>query len=195
MTVTTQPDPVAVGRRAAEILAGIKGDEEFERLEESTKLYPDCWASYTGYPIIAQWNEPVDKHPLFVEGLRLLALKAAVYELSGGDEASAELLASAPVDEMVHAILAQYTVANRIQDRVGMKFVHMTDTERWGYNAGDYTHQCYTAAFGAEPPERYWIGKAETARRLAVLRERYDSIGIRDMGKSHNIDFGLPALV
>jgi hypothetical protein len=195
MTVTNQPAPEAVGRRAVEILAGIRADEEFGRLQESTKLYPDCWASYTGYPIIAKWNEPVDKHPLFEEGLRLLALKSAVYELSGGNEAAAELLASAPVDEMVHAILAQHTVAVRIQGRTGVPLVHMTDTEKWGYDAGGYTHQCYLAAFGAEPPQRYWIGKDETARRLGILRAAYESVGIHQDGKAHDFDFAVPVSV
>ncbi len=189
MTVTQQPAPELVGQRAAEIFALIQADEDFPRLETSTKRYPDCWASFTGYPIICEWNEPVDKHPLFTEGLRLLALKSAVFELTNGDENAAELLASAPVDEMVHAILAQFTLVVRIQDRLKINFVHMTDTERWGYEAGDYTHQCYRVAFGEVPPERFWIGKQETARRLSILRGLYDSIGIEDTGRSHEIDF------
>jgi len=189
MAMTPQPSPELVGRRAAEILALVQADQDFPRLEESTKLYPDCWASFGGYPIICEWNEPVDKHPLFTEGLRLLALKSAVFELTEGSEAAAELLASAPVDEMVHAILAQFTLAVRIQNRLNINFIHMTDTERWGYNAGDYTAQCYRAAYGQEPPERFWIGKDETGRRLGILKALYDSVGMKDFGRSHDIDF------
>ena len=42
--MTTRPDPAAVGRRAAQILEMVRGSEEYPRLEESTRLYPDCWA-------------------------------------------------------------------------------------------------------------------------------------------------------
>ena len=56
-----------------------------------------------------------DAGPLLIEALRVLALKAAVFELTDGDEQAAELLVPGPVDEMVHAVLAQFTVMTRIQ--------------------------------------------------------------------------------
>lgn len=189
MTVTTTPAPAAVGRRADEILALVKDSAEYKRLEESTHKYPDCWATFTGYPIIARWNLATDATPLFEEGLRVLALKAATYELSGGDEHAAELVISAPVDEMVHAILAQYTLCVAMTRRLGIEFVHMTDRERFGYQRGGYTWQCYTAAGWGEPPARYWIDADETERRLGILGQRYASIGIAQDGRRHEIDF------
>ncbi|MPZ87522.1 MAG: hypothetical protein GEU81_05490 [Nitriliruptorales bacterium] len=187
--MTSTVDPQAVGRRAAEILDLVRCCEDYERLEGSSLQYPDCWATFTGYPIIARWDLARDAAALFEEGLRVLCLKAAVYELSGGDETAAELVVSAPVDEMVHAILAQYTLCVRMTRRLGMTFVHMTDRERFGYRTGGYTHDCYLAAGWGEPNPRYWIDGQETARRLEILDRRYASIGIRDAGRRHDIDF------
>lgn len=189
-----QPLAEDVGRRAAQILAGIRKAPEYDRLRKSTALYPDCWATFTGYPIIANWNMEKDAEPLFEEGLRVLALKAAVFELSGGNEQIAELVVSAPVDEMVHAILAQYTLCQNMTAALGIRFVHMTDRERFGWQTGDYTHQCYRAAGWGDPPVRYWIDADETARRLRILNERYASIGIHRSGRQHEIDFAEPAL-
>lgn len=93
------------------------GCELYPRLERSARRYPDCWATFTGYPIVSHWDLDADSEPLFHDALRVLCLKAAVYELSGGDEQAAELLVSAPVDEMVHAILAQFTLMTRLQMR------------------------------------------------------------------------------
>jgi hypothetical protein len=99
--VINRPDAVRIGERAAQLLAEIKRDIEFDRLVASSQLYADCWATFTGYPIIAEWNHDTDKAPLFEEGLKVLALKAAVWEATDGDEAAAELDVAAPVDEMV----------------------------------------------------------------------------------------------
>jgi len=188
-TTTTLPDPYMVGYRAGEILDLIRACEEYARLEESTRMYPDCWATFTGYPIIARFDLERDAAPLVVEALRVLALKAAVFELTGGDEETAELVISAPVDEMVHAVLAQYTLCQAMTARLGIRFVHMTDRERFGWYRDDYTHRCYVAAGWGEPDPRYWIDGNETARRLAVLNRRYALIGIRDSGRGHDIGF------
>lgn len=107
-------DPAVVGLRAAQILDLVRASEEYDRLVGSTMMYPDCWATFTGYPIIAQWDLAIDAEPLFQEALRVLCLKAAVYELTVGDEIAAELIVAAPVDEMVHAVLAQYTLCVRM---------------------------------------------------------------------------------
>lgn len=53
-TTTAPPAPAAVGSRADQILHLIQDSAEYARLEESTRLYPDCWAKFTGYPVIAQ---------------------------------------------------------------------------------------------------------------------------------------------
>jgi hypothetical protein len=147
-------------------------------------------ATFTGYPIISQFDLDKDAGPLFVEALRVLALKSAVFELSGGDEHAAELVVAAPVDEMVHAVLAQYTLCQSLTERLGIRFVHMTDRERFGWNPGDYTHECYAAAGWGDPDPRYWIDDIQTRQRLAVLCERYESIGIHGGGRRHDIDFG-----
>lgn len=183
------PDPAVVGRRAADILSRIQASDEFGRLEESTRLYPDCWATYTGYPLIARWDLAVDAGPLFDDAMRVLALKTAVYELTDGDEHAAELVIPAPVDEMVHAVLAQYTLCQTMTERLGIRFVHMTDRERFGYHTGGYTDSCYTAAGWGVPNPRYWIDRNETVRRLAILGSRYQSIGIHADGQRHEIDF------
>jgi hypothetical protein len=162
----TMPSPADVGPRAAALLTLIEQAPEYDRLVASTRLYPDCWATFTGYPIIAQFDLAKDAEPLFTEAMRVLALKTTVYQLTGGDEEAAELLVSAPVDEMVHAVLAQYTLVTRMTRRLGLQFVHMTDQERFGYEHDGYTATCYRAAGWGNPPARYWIDTAETNRRL-----------------------------
>lgn len=184
----TLPEPGDVAARAAEILSAITGSTEYPRLHESTVLYPTCWATFTGYPLVSRFDLQDDAEPLLTEALRVLALKAAVYELTGGDEAVAELPVSAPVDEMVHAVIAQYTLLVRMQRRLGVELVHMTDRERFGWTPGDYTSLCYAEAWG-EPPARYWIPAEETRRRRAVLARRYASIGVFDGGARHEITF------
>ncbi|GAA1799300.1 hypothetical protein HC028_16245 [Planosporangium flavigriseum] len=189
MTTHPHPDAAAVGRRATQILDLIESSDEHARLVDSTRKYPDCWATFTGYPIIARFDLEMDAEPLFREALRVLCLKSAVYELTGGDEEAAELVVSAPVDEMVHAVLAQYTLCASMTRRLGIQFVHMTDRERFGWHRGDYTHECYLAAGWGEPTERYWIDADETRRRLKILNNRYASIGIHNEGRRHDIDF------
>lgn len=184
-----QPAPATVGARASEILALIKGTEEFNRLKRSSQAYTDCWATFTGYPLIAEWNLQTDTPPLFEEALRVLALKSAVFELTGGDEHAAELEVSAPVDEMVHAVLAQYTLCQTMTAKLGIQFVHMTDQERFSYEAGGYTDQCYIAAGWGEPHRRYWLDRAEMGRRLDILGSLYEAVGIQAEGRSHAITF------
>jgi hypothetical protein len=188
-TARTLPEPVDVGRRAAEILAAIETDPDCQRLRRSALLYESCWATHNGYVLISNWNQDTDAPLLFDEALRVLALKTAVWELTGEDETAAELQIAAPVDEMVHAVLAQYTLCQRMTARLGIAFIHMTDRERFGWRPGDYTHQCYASAGWGGLNRRYWIDADEVAARLAILGRRYDSIGIIDFGKSHGIDF------
>ena len=189
MTAQNLPEPAAVARRAVEVLNLIESDPDCERLRRSALLYESCWATHNGYVLISEWDQDTDAPVLFGEALRMLCLKTAVWELSGEDEAAAELQMSAPVDEMVHAILAQYTLCQRMTARLGICFVHMTDQERFGWQPGDYSEQCYTAAGWGELNDRYWIGAQETNRRLAILDDRYRSVGIHSFGRSHEIDF------
>ncbi|MCM3886133.1 hypothetical protein [Frankia sp. R82] len=183
------PSPHAAGERAAVILDSIEANPLFDRLRTSTLAYPECWATFTGYPQVAEWDLDADGPNLFVEALRTMAMKAAVYELTG-DEQAAELDVAAPVDEMVHALTAQFTVLSRIQADLSVTFIHSTDNERFGYDAEGYTDQVYRAAGWGEPPRRYWLAKAETARRLGILFEHYESIGVQAGGRSHFFTFG-----
>jgi hypothetical protein len=198
-TAAPMPEPAVVGRRAAEIFGLVQADQEYLRLESSSLRYADCWKTFTGYSIVSRFDLATDAPALLGEALRVLALKAAVYELTGGDEAAAELLVPGPVDEMVHAVLAQHTLVVRLTHRLGISFVHMTDREEFGWRPGDYTEQCYRAAGFGDPDPRYWIGAEETVRRLGILTPKYHSIGFVEVGRRSVIDFddakGEPALV
>ncbi|SBW20469.1 hypothetical protein FDG2_1700 [Candidatus Protofrankia californiensis] len=62
------------------------------------------------------------------------------------------LLVAAPVDEMVHAVLAQHTLISRMQRSLALDLVHMTDQEQFDYEPGCYTDACYQAAAPFLPP-------------------------------------------
>jgi hypothetical protein len=189
-TSVTLPGVDVVGRRAAELLTGVEMWPGFGRLRQSSEKYADCWSTFTGFMAIERWDEDNDRGPLFAEAMRVLALKAAVFELTGGDEKAAELVVPAPVDEMVHAVLAQANLCFDASMAVpGMRFVHMTDNEEFGWNPGDYTEQCYLAAGWGTPPDRYWIPYGEYQRRLAHLAPLYGSIGIERLGRQSTLDF------
>lgn len=187
----TRPEPAKVAQRAREILDAMQQDPEFERLRTGCAMYSKDWDDFYGYPIVVDYDAIGDAPALFVETIRALALKSAVYELTG-DERLAELPVSVPVDTMSHAIMAQFTLLSRMQDRTGIRFVHMTDMEEgegggtWDF--GDYTHQCYRKAFGPVN-ERFWIGAEETERRRQILDGLYAGIGITDRGKKVAISF------
>ncbi|MFJ9207475.1 hypothetical protein [Streptomyces sp. NPDC102264] len=184
--IISRPAPEKVAERAREIYTAIEADPEFGRLWQSCAKYNKDWDDFYGYPIIVDYDATADAPDLFVETLRTMAMKSAVYELTNGDEKAAELPVAVPVDTMSHALMAQFLVMCRIQERIGIKFVHMTDLEdgvgggTWDH--GDYTHQVYKAAFG-DLNDRYWIGAAETERRRAVLDKVYAGIGVTDRGK------------
>ncbi|MCY1141472.1 hypothetical protein OWR29_26040 [Actinoplanes sp. Pm04-4] len=182
-------DPNTVGPRAAEILNAIKAHPLYERLTGSSMKYSTCWATFTGYPTVSQWDLDRDSAPLLEEALRSLALKAAVFELTGGDEETAELLLPPAVDEMVHAVLAQFTVICKIQEAIGVHFPHATEHEEFSYTRGCTTDAYYAAAGWGEQPTRYWLDAAEVNRRLNILEEKYGKAGIIGNGRSHNINF------
>lgn len=191
-TVTAELDPNVVGRRAADILGQMQKHQGYGRLKSSSMRYTDCWATFTGYPTLSRWSLERDAGPLLDEALKVLALKAAVYEITGGDEEAAELLVSAPVDEMIHAVLAQFTVMTGMQRDLGVTFPHATDKEDFSYSRGCDTDTFYAAAGWGEQPLRYWLDSAEVGRRLAILNARYNLAGIGTDGRSHDIDFDAP---
>jgi hypothetical protein len=188
-TSTTLPAPAEVGARARQILAAMQAHELYKPLTGGSMRYTDCWATFTGYPTIARWSLETDQEALLVEALRVLALKATVLELSGGDEQAAELLVPSPVDEMVHAVLAQPNVLRRIEADLGVRFPHATEREEFAYEPDGYTDRCYTAAGWGTPNRRYWFGAGETRRRLGVLNARYQAAGFLPDGRGHGIDF------
>ncbi len=189
VTSVALPAVDVVGRRAAALLTALQGWSEFDRLQLAAEKYAGCWETFTGFLTVTNWNEEADKGPLFTEAMRVLALKATVLELTG-DEQVAELMVSAPVDEMVHAVLAQSNLCHAATQAVtGMRFVHQTDLEEFGWEPGDYTEQCYLAAGWGPLPTRYWIPFGEYKRRLKILKTRYDSIGIEQFGRVSNVDF------
>ncbi|MFF1284337.1 hypothetical protein ACFVY4_26795 [Streptomyces sp. NPDC058299] len=191
MSQVKMPAVDAVAGAAKRILDSIKNDPEFGAFRAASLEYSEDWQCFTGFPVVARWNLEADAAPLFEEGLRALALKAAVYEATGDDQA-AEVAIAVPVDEMTHAMLAQAQLFARIAARCGVGIIHQTDQEHTDYRAGGYTHDCYRAAWG-EPPARYWLDHEEVVRRRGVLAERYESIGMGRSGREHSIDFAAAA--
>ncbi|MGH3720833.1 MAG: hypothetical protein ACRDRI_18695 [Pseudonocardiaceae bacterium] len=189
MVTSPMPGAGRVGARAARILDAMRAHPGYDRLRSSSMRYSTCWATFTGYPVISRWSLERDAGPLLTEALRVLALKAAVFELTGGDEDAAELLVPAPVDEMVHAVLAQFTVMTRMQADLGVVFPHATELERFTYTRGCRTDDYYAAAGWGEQPSRYWLGSGEVQRRLAILNSRYGQAGIDKDGRGHDIGF------
>ncbi|MER5869163.1 hypothetical protein [Streptomyces sp. NPDC002044] len=131
-----------------------------------------------------------DKGPLFREGLRALAIKAAVFDLTS-DERLAEVAVAVPVDEMTHAMIAQPQLFARIADRTGFHLIHQTGQEHTDYEPDSFTHRAYRLAWG-EPPARYWLVKDEVDRRVKILTARYASIGMDRAGREHDIEFTAP---
>lgn len=190
MLMTARPLPEDVARTAAPILDAIKADPDYPRLVATCKRYDEDWTCVTGTLTISRWDLADDAEPLIEEALRALALKAAVYRLTA-DERTAELPVARPVDEVLHAVLAQRTLTERMADRSGIQIIHMTDNEVAGppFETGDYTTNCYAKAWGVEPPSRYWIGGAEHTRRAKVIEDRLREVGIDDAGHRHTIEF------
>lgn len=190
MTTVELPSAERVAKRATEILAAVEADQEFPAFVAASLKYDQDWTCYSGTPIISRYNQETDAAPLFTEGLRALCLKAAVFEMTG-DENAAEIPIAIPVDEMTHAMIAQPQLLARITARVGVPIIHQTDQEHTDWRTLDYTHQAYRHAWG-EPPERYWIDHEEATRRLGILREKYEAAGFLNMGQAHLIEFGEP---
>lgn len=56
------------------------------------------------------------------------------------------------------------------------------------YRTGEFTHKAYTAAWG-DPPARYWLDADEHTRRVGVVTELLDSVGLHDRGRRHTLTF------
>ncbi|MFG3266866.1 hypothetical protein [Streptomyces bobili] len=82
MSHTELPAASTVADAAKLILDGIKGDREFDAFKAASLEYSEDWQCFTGFPVVQRWNLEADAPALFEEGLRALALKAAVYELT-----------------------------------------------------------------------------------------------------------------
>ncbi|MGA5033357.1 hypothetical protein ACPB8P_22690 [Streptomyces cellulosae] len=188
--IATRPEPRVVAQRALEILDAWMGDPEMGTVLDGCKKYSSDWSDDYGQFLIPNYSVERDAVSLIDDAVRVIALKSAVYELTG-DEVAAELPVSVPVDVSVHALTAQFTALSRVQQRTGRLFVHSTVNEHvvgTPWDVGDYRQQAYEAAFGPVD-ERYWIGAAEAERRRRVLDERYESIGITERGMASEIAF------
>ncbi|WP_060952376.1 hypothetical protein [Streptomyces hygroscopicus] len=181
------PSPTHVAEGAIQVHHLITTDHEFDAFRAASLEYSDDWQCFTGFPVISNWSLEEDAAPLFEEGLRALALKAAVHALTG-DEHAAEIPIAVPVDEMTHAMLAQAQLLHRIAERHGIQIIHQTDQEHTDYRADSYTAECYRAAWGTPPP-RYWLDHEEVERRRDQLAHLYTSIGMGRSGREHSIRF------
>jgi hypothetical protein len=190
VTASALPLPAAVAERARTVLAAWQADTEMPVVLEGCAEYSKEWDDFYGGPLISTYSVERDARRLLADALRVMALKTAVYELTG-DELLAELPVPTPIDVTCHALCAQFTALSRIQERTGHRFVHSTVNERVNdtpWDTRDFTHQAYKLAFG-EVDERYWIAAEEAERRREILDGKYASIGITDRGMTSSIAY------
>lgn len=185
-----RPVPEKTAGRAREIRSAWLADSEMPVVLDGCAKYSSDWDDFYGGPLISEYSVARDARHLLDAALKVMAIKTAVYELTG-DEKAAELPVPVPIDVTSHALCAQFTALSRIQARTGHLFVHSTVNEYivdTPWRCGDYTHQCYRAAFGPVD-ERYWIDAGEAERRRKILDGKYASIGITDRGMTSAISF------
>ncbi|WP_327358014.1 hypothetical protein [Streptomyces sp. NBC_01304] len=191
MNVTlVRPAPEKIAERARQILGTWQADGEMQAVLDGCAKYANDWDDFYGGPIVSNCSVERDAKQLLDDALKVMALKSAVYEMTG-DELAAEIPVPVPVDVTSHALCAQFTALSRVQERTGIRFVHSTVNEHVNdtpWQIGDYTHQAYRAAFGAVN-ERYWIDADEAERRRKILDGKYASIGVTDRGQTVAIDF------
>ena len=192
MTNVELPSADRVAERAQKIHAAIQADKEFPAFKAASLKYDSDWQCFTGSVVVAEYDQEKDKHALFAEGLKALCLKAAVYEMTG-DEQAAEIPIAVPVDEMTHAMIAQPQLLARITARVGVMVIHQTDQEHTDWRPNDYTHQAYRATWG-EPDTRLWVDAEEVTRRLNWLDQKYAAMGLRKQGQAHSFTFSTEEL-
>jgi hypothetical protein len=186
-TTLALPAPERVAERAKEIHAAIQADTEFPAFKAASLKYDSDWQCFTGSVVVEEYDQELDKYGLFTEGLKALCLKAAVFEMTG-DENAAEIPIAVPVDEMTHAMIAQPQLLARITERVGVAIIHQTDQEHTDWREGDYTDQAYRSAWG-EPGARFWINADVVKARLAWLDQKYSAMGFRKQGQAHSFTF------
>ncbi|CUW33440.1 MULTISPECIES: hypothetical protein [Streptomyces] len=193
-TTAALPAPADVAERARAIHAAWQADAEMQTVLDGCAKYSSDWDDFYGGPLISTYSVARDAGHLLVDALRVMALKTAVYELTG-DELLAELPVPVPVDVTCHALCAQFTALSRIQQRTGHPFVHSTVNEHVNdtpWDTGDFTHRAYEEAFGPVN-DRYWIPAEEAERRRRVLDGKYASIGITERGMTSAIDYAATA--
>lgn len=189
-TTMIRPAPELAAGRAREIHTAWMADAEMAAALDGCTKYSSDWSDDYGQFLIPHYSVERDAPQLVAEAVRAMALKSAVFELTG-DELASELPVSVPVDVACHALTAQFQALARVQTRTGHPFIHSTVNEHivdTPWRAGDYAHQAYRAAFGPAS-ERYWIDADEAERRRVVLDARYASIGITERGMASAIDF------
>lgn len=179
------PEPEQVATAAVKLLRDLGNDLEFGDLKRAT-VESGC-SSLSRFLVVDRWKMADDKAPLFTEAWRSMALRAAVFEITGHEDL-AQLPVAVPVDEMVHAVLLQSQLLGRIAERAELRVIHQTDREGDGYRVGDYTHQAYSLAWG-EPPQRYWVPADEVERRTKVLARRGMHTGVQRLLSEHPISF------
>ncbi|MET9057510.1 hypothetical protein ABZX99_06775 [Streptomyces antibioticus] len=190
MSTRPLPEPSAVAARAREIRSAWLADKEMATVLEGCARYSSDWDDFYGGPLVSTYSVERDARPLLADAVRVMALKSAVYEITG-DEVTAELSVPVPVDVTCHALTAQFTALSRVQQRTGHLFVHSTVNEHTvntPWRCGDYTHQVYVEAFGPVDG-RYWIDAGEAERRREILDGLYATIGITDRGTTSSIDY------
>ncbi len=182
------PEPTTVADRARTIRDTWLADPEMVTVLDGCAKYSSDWDDFYGGPLVSEYSVEQDARHLLDDAVKVMALKSAVYEMTG-DEVASELPVPAPVDVTCHALCAQFTALSRVQQRTGIPFVHSTVNEHvvaTPWRSGDYTHRAYRAAFGPVN-ERYWIDADEAERRRTVLDGLYASIGITDRGMASAI--------
>lgn len=191
MTLTlTRPTPESVAERARTIHGDWLADPEMAAVLDGCAKYSSDWDDFYGGPLISNYSVAQDAGNLLADAVKVMAIKSAVYEVTG-DELASELPVPVPVDVTCHALCAQITALSRIQTRTGHLFVHSTVNEHVNdtpWTSGDYTHQAYRQAFGPVD-ERYWFDASEAERRRKILDAKYATIGITDRGMTSAISF------
>ncbi|MFE4871425.1 hypothetical protein ACFRIF_21455, partial [Streptomyces sp. NPDC056682] len=77
------PAPAAVAARAREIYAAWQADPEMRVVLDGCARYTSDWDDFYGGPLISTYSVARDAAHLLDDALKVMALKTAVYELTG----------------------------------------------------------------------------------------------------------------
>lgn len=180
-----QPMADRLADDARRCLTEWRADRCWEPLQAAALAHLRRWPSMTGLPVIDRLDLDSDTEPLLEEAGRALAIKAAAY-INAGDALPAMLPVAAPVEEALHALIAQVAMLRAITDRAGVRIVQHTPAAPLAYHSGCLTHDSYTAAWG-EPPARYWLDHDTVTTRQYYLARLYTRVGLAADG--HALDF------